>query len=215
MPAKGSHLTEEQKKKIGDAQRGKPKSEEFKEKCRQRMTGKPGFMKGHHQSEKQKAIMRARGGKNHYNYGKGINARHGQSREGKRTSEYNCWIAMKQRCFNPNNKFYYNYGGRGISVCERWIKFENFFTDMGKRPKGLTIERIDNNGNYEPANCCWSTRKEQQNNRRTNVMLNFLGKMITLKRLAELSNIHKSTLRHRIIVMGLSPEEAITFKRTA
>jgi hypothetical protein len=166
-PFKGKkRWTDEQKKKIGDASRGRKMSDEFKEKCRQRFLGKSSFMKGHHQTEKQKAIMRAMSGKNHYNWGRGINARHGCARNGKRTTEYNCWLGMKDRCFNPNRKFYLNYGGRGITVCNRWMKFENFLEDMGERPPGLTLDRVNNNRNYEPNNCRWATRKQQSANRR-------------------------------------------------
>jgi hypothetical protein len=72
--------------------------------------------------------------------------------------EYATWNSMKNRCFNPKSQAFKNYGGRGITVCERWMKFENFFSDMGPRPDGLEIDRINNNGNYEPDNCRWTTR---------------------------------------------------------
>lgn len=82
---------------------------------------------------------------------------------------YNSWTAMKRRCLNLTNKDYENYGGRGITICNRWLGedgFINFLSDMGERPKGTTLDRIDNNGNYEPSNCKWSTSKQQSNNRR-------------------------------------------------
>ncbi|SRR6266498_687224 len=80
-------------------------------------------------------------------------------------SEYRIWSQMIQRCNNPNNKRYKNYGARGINVCPEWLVFKNFLKDMGKRPEGLTLDRINNDGNYEPSNCKWSTYKEQNNNK--------------------------------------------------
>ncbi len=80
------------------------------------------------------------------------------------TRTYHSWEGMKQRCLNPKATKYPEYGARGITVCERWRRFENFLLDMGVRPEGKTLDRIDGNGNYEPDNCRWATPLEQQQN---------------------------------------------------
>jgi hypothetical protein len=84
----------------------------------------------------------------------------------KKMREYAAWINMRQRCGNPNVDQYKYYGARGIRVCERWQRFENFLADMGPRPAGHSLERMDVNGNYEPSNCRWATKQEQIDNRR-------------------------------------------------
>jgi hypothetical protein len=101
---------------------------------------------------------------------------HGEARERSKTREYTTWLRMKSRCHNPCSEFYQFYGGRGITVCERWINsYENFLADMGRRPKGTTIDRINNDGNYEPGNCRWATPTQQANNKSNNVIMEHNG----------------------------------------
>lgn len=111
-------------------------------------------------------------------------ATHGHHRKGAMSPTYQVWASMMTRCLNPNCQAYPLYGGRGITVCERWKKFENFIQDVGDRPTGLTIERRNNDGNYEPTNCYWATRVQQANNTRKNVIVTFRGETSTFSQMA-------------------------------
>lgn len=126
------------------------------------------------------------------------------------TAEHTAWFGIKTRCYNKNYKYYDNYGGRGIKVCDRWLEsFENFFEDMGRRPKGHTIERIDNDGNYEPSNCRWATNEEQSRNKSTSINIKIKG---TKKNIAEWcrdNNIPYGTAYNRIR-SGWEPVRAVT-----
>lgn len=99
--------------------------------------------------------------------GKIATLRHGDARVNRLAPEWSTWRGMWQRCTNKNQKFYRHYGGRGVSVCERWKSYENFLADMGRKPSlELTLDRIDNDGDYELDNCRWTTRSEQIKNQR-------------------------------------------------
>ena len=125
-------------------------------------------------------------------------------------SEYKIWSSMKQRCSNENNKYYKDYGGRGITVCKSWMKFKNFYKDMGKRPKNKSLDRIDNNGNYEPKNCRWATGKEQNNNRRDNHFLFFNNKSQTIAQWADELCIKSSVLYARLLRLKWPTVKALT-----
>ena len=124
----------------------------------------------------------------------------------KRTRVYNIWCGILRRCMNPNEPSYPNYGGRGITVCERWRSFEHFYADMGDPPPGTSIDRIDNERGYEPGNCRWATKPVQNRNRRGNIRLTFDGRTQVLKDWADEVGIPYGTLYARYQA-GLRPPE--------
>lgn len=134
---------------------------------------------------------------------------HGQSY----TSEYPSWQHMLNRCHNPDSTYYRDYGGRGITVCERWRNSpENFIADMGPRPTpDHTLERIDNDGPYSPENCRWATRREQARDRRSNRRLTHNGETLCLAEWAERLGITTNTLYMRLRA-GWSVEKALTYE---
>jgi hypothetical protein len=132
------------------------------------------------------------------------NHKHGCTQKAKRSKEnpewraWSTWQAMLNRCRNPNVNGYENYGGRGISVCERWLEFQPFYSDMGAPPKGASIDRIDNNGNYEPGNCRWATRKEQSTNRRNRREITHAGITMSLTEWARQLGVPRRLLQVRM-----------------
>lgn len=124
---------------------------------------------------------------------------------------YWVWSDMRQRCQNPNHKAYKNYGGRGIYVCDRWMIFANFMADMGMRPEGgAMIDRIDNNGPYSPENCKWSTRKEQNSNRRNCIYVECDGERVTLREYCRRKNMNYRPVVKRIQNLNWPLDLALT-----
>lgn len=112
--------------------------------------------------------------------------------------EYWIWQRMKQRCFDKNTKEFPHYGGKGITVCERWLTFENFYADMGPRPNGLTVERKDNAANYEPENCRWASRRDQAVNRGMTRWITYNGETLCMADWARKCGISKPLLAYRL-----------------
>ncbi len=126
------------------------------------------------------------------------------------TRVYGSWHAMSGRCRNPSHRHWKHYGGRGITVTDRWLEFPNFLADMGEPPSPKhSLDRIDNNGNYEPGNCRWATPLQQQSNRRNNVRLTFKGETASLAEWARRTGITVRIIRRRI-KNGWSVERALT-----
>jgi hypothetical protein len=131
---------------------------------------------------------------------------HGHPRHGQESPEYRAWESMRERCSNPNNTGWEHYGGRGITVCPRWDKFENFLADMGRKPSPQhSIDRIDPNGNYELSNCRWATPIDQQNNKRSNHRVTIGGREATIAEHAREANMNPKHLLKRVND-GWSPE---------
>lgn len=133
---------------------------------------------------------------------------HGMSK----TRIYRVWKTMHERCVQPANKRYKNYGGRGIKVCERWNDFLSFLSDMGPRPDGIgraTIERIDNDGNYEPSNCRWASYKDQARNTRRSYRVTYRGENFVLSELIEKLGLHYGTVYYRIKEKGWNVDAAV------
>lgn len=135
-----------------------------------------------------------------------------------RGTEYRSYWALKARCFNPTNADYRNYGGRGITVCARWLNgagcqtaFECFLSDMGPRPSPEhSIDRIDNDGPYSPGNCRWASNHEQSMNRQNTIRIAVGTQKMTLGEAAQMAGIRPATLRDRIKRYGLLPDEALS-----
>lgn len=139
---------------------------------------------------------------NHFNF------KHGHA--GKRPSKtYYAWASMRQRCQNHKKKTWPYYGGRGIKVCERWAAFENFLIDMGVCPDGMSLGRIDNDGNYEPGNCRWENAAQQNKNRSNVRRIEAFGKTQSIADWSRESGIAEDSLRYRIDKLRWSAEEAI------
>ena len=140
-----------------------------------------------------------------------LKTKHGK----RRTPEFDVWCNMRRRCFDPSNKSYADYGGRGITVCSRWKEsFQNFIDDVGSRPSpNHQLDRINNFGNYEPNNVRWATRREQCNNRRRNSRYHFRGQSLTIRELLKFCppEFRYRDLMERIRLKGWPIEDAISF----
>jgi len=137
--------------------------------------------------------------------------KHGHAVPGKQSPEWRTWLRMNKRCRNPADKDYLRWGGRGIRVCERWRNsFENFLADMGKKPSAKhSLDRINNDGDYEPGNCRWATNREQSRNRSNNRYITAFGETLLVVEWAERSNVKLGTI-YRRLQYGWSPERAVT-----
>lgn len=128
------------------------------------------------------------------------------------TPEYASWKAMRNRCNYKGNKSYSYYGGRGITVCERWDSFVNFLADMGSKPEGYTLDRIDVNGNYEPSNCRWASKSQQLRNTSRAKVATLNGKTQSIHDWVKELGLKYTTVKTRIWNLGWTPEQALMGK---
>lgn len=126
-----------------------------------------------------------------------------------RSREYRAWKSMRQRCIDPKYASYRNYGGRGISICDRWGSFTAFLSDMGRCPEGFTLDRINTDGDYEPSNCRWATYHTQNRNKRNNRLLCFDGRTQCLRDWEHETGLNYNTIWNRLD-RGWTVEEALT-----
>lgn len=135
---------------------------------------------------------------------------HGACRPGKNyTGAYRSWTAMRSRCNYTKNIMYYRYGGRGIKVCPRWDDFRMFLADMGERPRGKFLDRIDNDCGYSPKNCRWATKNEQMSNRRSTWWVEYKGKRRRVKQLTSRLGVSYKSVWSRVKQRGWTIEEAL------
>ncbi|MES2367084.1 MAG: hypothetical protein V4563_14505 [Pseudomonadota bacterium] len=139
--------------------------------------------------------------------------KHGHARKNATTRTFQCWCNMRNRCTNPKYVSFHKYGGKGITVCQRWTSsFEAFLEDMGECPPKLEIDRYPNrDGNYEPGNCRWATKKQQARNRETNRVFTVFGITASVTELAELFGMPQHTLFSRLDIQKWTIEKALTF----
>jgi hypothetical protein len=131
-----------------------------------------------------------------------------------RTRTYNIWAGMKQRCLNPKHTVYDLYGGRGVVICDTWMEYSNFLSDMGEAPLGMSIDRIDSNLGYCKDNCRWATQKTQNNNKNNNHYITINGELLTMMEASEKYNVPYYRLRSRL-ARGWDVTQAILLDKGA
>lgn len=140
-------------------------------------------------------------------------ARYKSTNGGRVTKTYTCWLSMKQRCYDPKVRHFRRYGGRGITVCDRWLhSFANFLEDMGEQPPGMEIDRRDNDGIYEPQNCHWVTQKQQASNRSTSLRITYGGKTQCASEWASETGFGRQMISQRFH-KGWTPHQILTTPR--